>query len=127
MGFLGIKKRLRIALLIILIVFILLIIRIGWIQLINGKFYANLALEQQNLGREITAKRGIIYDRNGEILAMSASSEMITINPNNIPKDKKESVARTISEILELDYEKILKKVNKNSSIEIIAKRTNNR
>ena len=123
MGFLGIKKRIRTELLIVLVVFSLLIIRIGYLQLIKGKMYAQMALEQQNLGREITAKRGTIYDRNGEILAMSASSEMITINPNNIPKDKKESVARTISEILELDYEKILKKVNKNSSIEIIAKK----
>ena len=123
MGFLGIKKRIRTELLIVLVVFSLLIISIGYLQLIKGKMYAQMALEQQNLGREITAKRGTIYDRNGEILAMSASSEMITINPNNIPKDKKESVARTISEILELDYEKILKKVNKNSSIEIIAKK----
>ena len=82
-----------------------------------------MAREQQNLDREISAKRGVIYDRNGEILAMSASSEMITINPNNIPKEKKELVARKISEVLEIDYEKILKKVNRNSSIEIIGKK----
>ena len=82
-----------------------------------------MAQEQQKLDREISAKRGIIYDRNGEILAMSASSEMITINPNNIPKEKKELVARKISEVLETDYEKILKKVNRNSSIEIIGKK----
>lgn len=123
MGFLGIKKRLRIALLIVLFIFIMLLIRIGWLQIIKGSFYKELAIKQQNLGREITAKRGIIYDRNGEILAMSASSEMITINPNNIPKDKKEIVAKTMSDILEIDYEKTLKKVNKNSSIEIIAKK----
>lgn len=123
MGFLNIKKRLRIMLLIAIFLFFALIIRIGWIQLVKGKYYSLLAFEQQNLDREITAKRGIIYDRNGNILAMSASSEMITINPNNIPKDKKEIVAKAISQILELDYEKILKKVNKNSSIEIISKK----
>ena len=123
MGFLNTKKRIRIMLFIILIVLGLLIIRIAWIQLIKGKFYKALAEQQQNLDREISAKRGIIYDRNGEILAMSASSEMITINPNNIPKEKKELVARKISEVLELDYEKVLKKVNRNSSIEIIDKK----
>ena len=123
MGFLNIKKRLRIMLLIMLFLFLALIIRVGWIQLVKGDFYSALAFKQQNLDREITAKRGIIYDRNGNILAMSASSEMITINPNNIPKDKKEVVAQTMSKILELDYEKILKKVNKNSSIEIISKK----
>ena len=123
MGFLNTKKRIRIMLFIILILLGLLIIRIAWIQLIKGKFYKALAEQQQNLDREISAKRGIIYDRNGEILAMSASSEMITINPNNIPKEKKELVARKISEVLELDYEKVLKKVNRNSSIEIIDKK----
>ena len=91
--------------------------------MIQGKRLSQMAQEQQKLDREISAKRGIIYDRNGEILAMSASSEMITINPNNIPKEKKELVARKISEVLETDYEKILKKVNRNSSIEIIGKK----
>ncbi len=123
MGFLNTKKRIRIMLFIILIVLGFLIIRLAWIQLIKGKFYKVLAEQQQNLDREISAKRGVIYDRNGEILAMSASSEMITINPNNIPKEKKELVARKISEVLELDYEKVLKKVNRNSSIEIIDKK----
>ena len=123
MGFLNTKKRIRIMLFIVIIIFIILLIRLFWIQVIQGKRLSQMAQEQQNLDREISAKRGIIYDRNGEILAMSASSEMITINPNNIPKEKKELVARKISEVLEIDYEKILKKVNKNSSIEIIGKK----
>ena len=123
MVFLNIKKRIRIMLFIVIFIIILLLIRLFWIQIIQGKKLSQMALEQQNLDREISAKRGIIYDRNGEILAMSASSEMITINPNNIPKEKKELVARKISEVLETDYEKILKKVNRNSSIEIIGKK----
>ena len=123
MGFLNTKKRIRIMLFIVIIIFVLLLIRLFWIQVIQGKRLSQMAQEQQNLDREISAKRGIIYDRNGEILAMSASSEMITINPNNIPKEKKELVARKISEVLEIDYEKILKKVNRNSSIEIIGKK----
>ena len=123
MGFLNTKKRIRIMLFIVIIIFIILLIRLFWIQVIQGKRLKQMAQEQQNLDREISAKRGVIYDRNGEILAMSASSEMITINPNNIPKENKELVARKISEVLEIDYEKILKKVNRNSSIEIIGKK----
>ena len=123
MGFLNTKKRLRVMLFIFVAIFFWLIIRVFWIQVVKGNFYKELAIEQQNLDREITAKRGIIYDRNGEILAMSASSEMITINPNNIPIEKKEAVAREISNVLEIEYDKIIKKVNRNSSIEIIAKK----
>ncbi len=44
---------------------------------------------------------------------MSASTEMITINPNNIEESKKEQVAKKMSEILEIDYEKTFKKVKK--------------
>ena len=108
---------------IMLLIFILLIIKVGWIQFIKGNEYKAMAIKQQHLDREISAKRGIIYDRNGEILAMSASTEMITINPNNIEESKKEQVAKKMSEILEIDYEKTLKKVKRNSSIEIISKK----
>ncbi len=123
MGSLNIKKRLRIMFFIMLLIFILLIIKVGWIQFIKGNEYKAMAIKQQHLDREISAKRGIIYDRNGEILAMSASTEMITINPNNIEESKKEQVAKKMSEILEIDYEKTLKKVKRNSSIEIISKK----
>ena len=123
MIFLNIKKRLRIMLFVFILVFIILLVRLFFVQVINGNFYKRLAIEQQNLDREISAKRGIIYDRNGEILAMSASSQMVTINPNNIDPKIKEQVAKEISSVLEIDYENVLKKVNKNSSIEIISKK----
>ncbi len=45
------------------------------------------------------------------------------MNPGNIDKEKKEAVARKLSELFSLDYEKILKKVTKRSSIETIAKK----
>ena len=115
MIFLNTKKRLRIMLFIFISVFFILLVRLFFVQVINGSFYKRLAIEQQNLDREISAKRGIIYDRNGEILAMSASSQMVTINPNNIDQKIKEQVAKEISSVLEIDYENVLKKVNKNS------------
>ena len=74
--------------------------------------------------REFNPKRGTIYDATGEkILAVSASVESITVNPVNISSENKERVARKLSELFELDYEKVLKKVSKRSSIETIAKK----
>ena len=79
---------------------------------------------QQTLEREFNPKRGTIYDATGEkILAVSASVESITVNPVNISSENKEKVARKLSELFELDYEKVLKKVSKRSSIETIAKK----
>lgn len=89
-----------------------------------GNKLQHMAHLQQTLEREFNPKRGTIYDATGEkILAVSASVESITVNPVNISSENKEKVARKLSELFELDYEKVLKKVSKRSSIETIAKK----
>lgn len=57
------------------------------------------------------------------VLAVSATVETVTVNPVNIAKEDKEKVARVFSDIFGLDYEKVLKKVSKRSSIETIVKK----
>ena len=118
------KKKLRNSLLIVLVVFILLLGRIGYIQIIEGSELRSLAYEQQTLDRVISPKRGTIYDGTGEnVLAVSSTVETITVNPGNIDKKDKEKVAQALSDIFNLDYESVLKKINKRSSIETIIKR----
>ena len=58
-------------------------------------------------------------------MAQSSTVETVTVNPGNISAENKEKVAKKLAEIFELDYEKVLKKVSKRSSIETIAKRVN--
>ena len=121
---LSMKKRIIVVLIGVLISSIILIAHTAYIQFIQGKELQQKAFGQQSSERTITAGRGTIYDRTGEnILAQSSSVETVTVNPVNIPKDNKEKVAKILSEIFELDYEKVLKKVSKNSSIETIVKR----
>ena len=118
------KKRLKWVLYITLVIFLLLLIRIAVIQFIQGEELKAMAYQQQSLDRNITPKRGNIYDSTGKVeLAVSASVETVTVNPVNIPEEQKEKVAKKLSEIFELDYENTLKKVTKRSSIETIAKR----
>lgn len=117
------KKRMRTTLLIIFLIITLLIGRLGYIQLVQGRKLSDMAYEQQTLDRSINPKRGTIYDSTGKILAQSSSVETVTVNPGNISKTDKEKVAKKLSEIFELDYEKVLKKVSKRSSIETIAKK----
>lgn len=105
------------------LVFLLLIIRLGYIQFVQGSELKTMAYVQQTLDRTINPNRGTIYDRNGEVLAMSASVETITVNPTNIAKEDKEKVAKTLTNIFELDYETVLKKVNRKTSIETIVKK----
>ena len=117
------KKRLMAILVITLLIFVALIIRIGWIQFIQGKSLQEMAYKQQTLNRIISPKRGTIYDSTGKVLAMSSSVETITINPTNIKEENKEKTAQAMSDIFELDYETVLDKLKKKSSIETIIKK----
>ena len=118
------KKRMRNVLFIIFILIILLITRLTVIQIIDYEKLSSMAYNQQTLDRSINPKRGTIYDRTGQnILAVSSTVETVTVNPGNIEKENKEKVAKILSETFELNYEDVLKKVNKRSSIETIAKK----
>lgn len=118
------KKRMRAMIFIVLLFMIGLGFRIGWIQFKMGEKLQDMAYMQQTLERAFNPKRGTIYDATGEkILAVSGSVESVTVNPVNIKKEDKEKVAKKLSELFDLDYEKVLKRVSKRSSIETIVKK----
>ncbi len=118
------KKKMRNTLFITFLIMICLIGRIGYIQFVQGGELSSMAYQQQTLDRSINPKRGKILDSTGQnVLAVSSTVETVTVNPGNIAKENKEKVARILSDIFGLDYEKILKKVTKRSSIETIAKK----
>ena len=118
------KRKMKNTLFICFLIILCLIGRLGFIQLIQGEELSSLAYGQQTLDRKINPKRGTIYDGTGKrILAVSSTIETVTVNPGNIAKEDKEKVAKKLSDLFELDYEKTLKKVSKRSSIETIAKK----
>ena len=118
------RKRITFLLFCFFIVSIILFIRLIYLQFIKGMELLNAAESQQNSSRNIGSRRGTIYDGTGKnILAVSSTVYTVTINPMKIDNDKKQELARKLSEIFELDYEKVLKKLNKNSGEENIAKR----
>ena len=117
------KRRLRNFLFISFLICTLLIIRVGMIQFVQGSELQSMAYSQQTLNRKINPKRGTIYDATGKnILAVSASVETVSVTPSNIKKEDKEKVSRALSDIFDLDYETVLKRVSKHSSIETIVK-----
>ena len=118
------KRRMKVALIISSAIFLSLIVRVIFIQFVQGERLKNMAYLQQTLDRKINPQRGTIYDASGKIvLATSSSVESITVTPLNIAKEDKEKVAKKLSELFELDYEKILRKLNKNTAIENIIKK----
>ena len=118
------KKKIRNLLFVFSFIFLALIIRIGVIQFINGSKLQSMAYEQQVQQRSINPKRGTIYDSTGKyVLAESSTVYTVTVNPTNIASEKKEMIAKKLTEIFNLDYETVLKKVKKISSIETIVKK----
>ena len=118
------KKREKYELIVIITLLILLTVRIGYIQFAQGSELQSMAYVQQTLDRSINPKRGTIYDATEKtVLAVSSNVETVTVNPVNIQKEDREKVAKALSDIFNLDYEKTLKKVSKRSSIETIVKK----
>lgn len=118
------RKRMKVWIFVVCLIGVLFMGRIGWIQFVMGDELRQMAYTQQTLDRSVNPKRGTIYDATGKnILAISSTVNTITVNPTNISKNDKEKVSKALSDIFDLDYEKVLKKVKKRSSIETIVKK----
>ncbi|MBR2180710.1 MAG: stage V sporulation protein D, partial [Oscillospiraceae bacterium] len=95
------------------------------IQLIDYKKYQSMAIEQQTRDTVITPKRGVIYDRNMKEIAVSATAETVFISPAEMETEEDaRTVAKILSETLELEYDDVLKKTeNKKSYYQVIKKK----
>lgn len=115
------KKRMLMILAILIVLFVALIGRMFYWQIVRAEDMQQKAYAQQTKNRIISPKRGAIYDTNGVVLARSVSVETISVTPKNVKQ--KEKTAKGLCEILDLEYDNILGKVNKNTSEEVIAKK----
>lgn len=116
-------KRLKTIAMASIILFLLLIIRLFWIQFVDGASLKEKASRQQTTSTIISPKRGSIYDSNGKALAISENVDTISINPSQISDENKELVAQGLADIFDLEYNEVLEKLNSNSSVETIAKK----
>lgn len=112
------KKRISLALTILILVFFLLILRLSYIMIIKREDYSNRAEEQWTSEVKIDARRGRILDRNGIELAVSANVYRIDFDLNSIRAHlKKENltnddIAPKIAEALGMEEKKVLDKLN---------------
>lgn len=113
-----IKRRLIFVFAIVFILILVLIGRVGWIQLVRGPELQKLATEQWTNDVKIDAKRGKIFDRNGNELALSASCERVDAYMRDIikeeknNKDIKKEIASKLAAILGDKEEDVLKRLN---------------
>ncbi len=115
----SVQKRLLANLVLIVSLFILLALRLGYLQIINGKKLQTRAEEQWTRDLPLSATRGTIKDRNGVKLAVSYTSYDVYVRASNV--ENPQEVAKVLSENLDVDYDKVLIKAqNKKISESLI-------
>lgn len=97
-------------------------------MIIDSEKYKALAAQQQLQDIVLSAKRGDIYDRNGETLATSATAWTVYITPQDIKTDEeRETIAKGLSKILEVEYDKVLSQTKKSTYYEKIVSAIENK
>jgi len=116
------RKRSFFLMLVYFVLLIALIVRLGYYQIVKGEEYSRQAYYAQTRNRIISPKRGTIYDRNGQGLAISASVETVSVNPQDFKDKMKEKpekideIASALAQILDMTDEEVKAKLTENSS-----------
>ncbi len=97
---------------VIIFLFLIPIGKLGYLQVMKGRYFSAVAEEQQKKILTIYGKRGEILDRWGRVLAMDRNVYSLYANPKMI-KDK-EKLAQQLQTILKIDAHRIKEKLNKN-------------
>lgn len=111
-----IDKRIKIFLLILLFAFILIILKVFYVQIFDYKKLSSLANDLWSRDLPVEANRGRILDRNGIVLADNLTTTSLVLVPNQI-KDKKRAI-KELAEILNVSEREMAVHVNKVTSIE---------
>ena len=101
-----------------IVAFATLVARLWVVQIGGHDQYESMAIEQQTKETRIPAKRGTIYDRNGNALATSATAYSVYICPYELERygEDAQAIATYLAQTLELDYETVLQKCGDTST-----------
>ncbi len=100
------------------------IARLAYLQLVQGSYLQEKAVEQQLTDTTVSAKRGTIYDTNGKVLAQSASVWKVVLAPAYFEtEEQRVQVAKDLAEILELDENDVYEKTKQNSYYVVVKRK----
>ncbi len=123
-------NKLKVIAVVVMLAFVLLMGRIGYLQFVKGNELKEMAYKQQTINQIISPKRGNIYDSTGKSLAISAQVDTVTVNPKSITGkteedtiELKKKIAQAFTDIFGLDYNETFTKINSNSQVETIIKK----
>ncbi len=97
------------------------ICRVFYIQIVWGSELQSKAIDQWTRELPISASRGLITDRNGVVLAGNSQSYAVFVRPRSITD--LESVCKTLSSVLDLEYSSLYKKLSSTSQSALAVKK----
>ena len=109
----GLRERVAVAanfsntLLFIWFLFFLLVLRYGWMQLVQGDELAARVRHETGEERVMQSPRGAILDRNGREMAVSLMMKSLFIDPNNVEKGTEDEVAAKLAPLVGLTQEAV--------------------
>lgn len=118
------RKRIAFLFLCVSVFLVVLIVRLGFVQLAQGAILSDKADESHFRGVPVASKRGNIEDRNGEVLAMSVSTETVYAIPAQVRASKRTlEITQTLSGLLGMTPAEVEGKITKRSALEYVKKR----
>ena len=108
--------------------FIIIALHLAIIQFVQGEELSQKAYNQQIEAQIISPNRGKIFDAKGETLAQSIAVDTVSLNPelvtySNRKKVEDEVIAKGMSEIFNVTYEKMMEELAKNKSVIVVEKK----
>lgn len=121
------RLRQRTAILILLILvlgFGAAVLRLTYLTTVQSSELQESAVDLQLADTTVSAKRGTIYDANGNVLAESASVWQVVMSPVNFKDDKqRQAAAKGLSEIFDLEYNDVLDDTKQQSHYVVVKRR----
>lgn len=125
----GSDKKTKIRLLVVLGAFTALMLallgRAFWIQILMGEQYQKASTRQQFKTQTISSNRGMIYDRNGNELAINIPVVTISVDPTQLKTSElgADPIAETLAKELQLSKEEVLKKLQQPVAYQVIKRK----
>ncbi|MBO8155337.1 MAG: stage V sporulation protein D [Bacillaceae bacterium] len=113
-----VRKRLVTVFLCGLAFFLIMCIRLGYVQFVIGDELYQRAEELWQRDIPLEPERGKILDRNGEVLVKNVSAPSVMVVPRQVKNPQK--TAEALASILDMSYEKAYQYVTKNAAVERI-------
>ncbi|MFA6391371.1 MAG: penicillin-binding protein 2 [Patescibacteria group bacterium] len=108
-------SKLRVFFLILLVGIIILLLRSVWFQIFRGSYYREVSDGNRIRIETIKARRGVIYDRNGELLVRNIPNFALNIIPADLPDDKieRQQTYEYLAQVLDIPVNEIQTAVEK--------------